>query len=87
MAQIKYFDKRVGITYVYESESYYDQEKHQSRSKRKLIGKIDPETGEMVPTGKKGRPSKNPDVSTGNDPDYKKLYEKALQKFPEKMKK
>lgn len=84
MAQIKYFDKRVGITYVYESESYYDQEKHQSRSKRKLIGKIDPETGEMIPTGKKGRPSKNPDVSTGNDPDYKRLYEKALAEVSKK---
>ncbi|MCC8127697.1 MAG: hypothetical protein LIO92_09935 [Clostridiales bacterium] len=84
MAQIKYFDKRVGITYVYESESYYDQEKHQSRSKRKLIGKIDPETGEMIPTGKKGRPSKNAGISAGNDPDYKKLYEKALTEVSRK---
>lgn len=84
MAQIKYFDKRVGITYVYESESYYDKEKHQSRSKRKLIGKIDPDTGEMIPTGKKGRPSKSPAVSSENDPDYKKLYEKALTEITRK---
>lgn len=87
MAQIKYFDKRVGITYVYESESYYDQEKHQSRSKRKLIGKIDPETGEMIPTGKKGRPSKNAASPAGNDPDYKRLYEKALAEITRKEEK
>ena len=44
-----------GVTYVYSSESYYDPDKKQSRSKRKLIGKVDPETGEVVPTGKRGR--------------------------------
>lgn len=77
MAQIKCFDKRVGITYVYESESYYDKDKHQSRSRRKLIGKIDPETGEIIPTGSKGRPSKTPASGLPSDTDYKKLYEKA----------
>ena len=38
-----------GITYVYESTSYWDSEKKQPRSKRKLIGHIDPDTGELVP--------------------------------------
>lgn len=38
-----------GITYVYESESYWDREKKQPRSRRKLIGHVDPETGEVVP--------------------------------------
>lgn len=50
MAIIKQHDKRSGITYVYESKSFWDPERKTSRSKRKLIGKIDPETGEMVPT-------------------------------------
>ena len=53
---IKKLDKRSGVTYVYESESYWDKEKKQPRSKRKLIGKIDSQTGEIVPTGgRKGR--------------------------------
>ena len=53
---IKKLDKQTGITYVYESESYWDKEKKQPRSKRKLIGKIDEQTGEIVPTGgRKGR--------------------------------
>jgi len=50
---IKQFNKQTGITYVYESESYWDKEKKQPRSRRKLIGKIDEETGETVPTGGK----------------------------------
>ncbi len=73
MAKIQHYDKRVGITYVYESESYYDPGKKQSRSKRKLIGKIDPDTGETIPTGRRGRPSKNT-ISGVPEADYKKLY-------------
>ena len=56
---IKKFNKQTGVTYVYESESYWDKEKKQPRSRRKLIGKIDEETGEIVPTGGKGRSKKN----------------------------
>jgi len=55
MATIKHFDKRSGITYVYESISYWDKEKQQPRSKRTLIGKIDKETGEMVLTDGRGK--------------------------------
>ena len=47
---IKQYDKRSGQTYLYESISYWDSEKKQSRAKRKLIGKLDPDTGEVVPT-------------------------------------
>ena len=43
-----------GTTYVYDSVSYWDKDLKQPRSKRKLIGKLDPDTGEVVPTGKKG---------------------------------
>ena len=34
-------DKRSGITYAYESISYWDREKKQSRAKRTLIGRVD----------------------------------------------
>lgn len=50
MALVRQHDKRSGITYVYESTSYWDKEKQQSRSHRKLIGRLDPETGNVVPT-------------------------------------
>lgn len=55
MAIIKKLDKKSGTVYVYESVSYWDREKKQPRSKRKLIGKLDPVTGEVIPTGKQGR--------------------------------
>lgn len=61
MAQVRQYHKDTDTTYVYESESYWDTEKKQSRSRRRLIGKIDPATGEIVPCGKRGRKPKDPD--------------------------
>lgn len=67
MAIIKHKDKRTGVTYVYESESYWDKEKKQPRSKRKLIGKLDEATGEIIPTGKSGRKKTEDHKSTASD--------------------
>jgi len=79
MAIIHQHDKRSGITYAYESHSYWDKEKKQSRAKRKLIGRVDPDSGEIVPTD--GRCRKNK-VNEGNvdNPEYKVLYEKLQKK-------
>jgi transposase len=43
-------NKRTGITYAYDNQAYWDKEKQQSRAKRILIGKVDPKTGEIIPT-------------------------------------
>jgi len=43
-------NKQTGITYAYENEAYWDKNKQQSRARRKLIGKVDPKTGEIIPT-------------------------------------
>ena len=56
-------DKRSGITYAYESVSVWNKELKQSRAKRKLIGRVDPETGEIVPTD--GRCRKRSPYYTG----------------------
>lgn len=58
MAIIHQKDKRSGITYAYESISYWDKEKKQSRAKRKLIGRVDEATGEIVPTDGRNRKAK-----------------------------
>ena len=50
MATIYQHDKRSGITYAYYSHSYWDKEKKVSRAKMTLIGRVDPDTGEIVPT-------------------------------------
>lgn len=60
MAIVKQYHKDTNTTYVYDSESYWDPEKKQSRSRRKVIGKIDPDTGEIIPTGKRGRKKNEP---------------------------
>lgn len=52
-AIVHQFDKRSGITYAYESVSYWDKEKKQSRCKRTLIGRVDIATGKIIPTRKK----------------------------------
>ena len=45
MSIVKQKDTRSGITYIDESQSYWDKERKQSRSKRRLIGRLDEETG------------------------------------------
>lgn len=58
MAIIKYANQS-GVVYAYESISEWDPVKKQSRSKRKCIGRVDPDTGEIIPTsGRRGRPPK-----------------------------
>ena len=81
MAIIKQHDKRSGITYVYESKSYWNPEKKMSRAKRKLIGRLDPETGEIIPTDGRNRKKKPESAEAEEGPkDYKKLYEKLQKK-------
>ena len=82
MAIVKVHNKARNITYVYESVSYWDKELKQPRSHRKLIGRVDPATGNVVPTGKRTKA----DTSTPlhSDTDYKVLYEQALAAIAQK---
>ena len=56
-------DKKTGIKYAYESTSYWDKEKKQPRSKRTYIGKVDPETGEIIPSRKENAPISSEDAT------------------------
>lgn len=82
MAILKYANQS-GIVYAYESISEWDPVKKQSRSKRKCLGRVDPDTGEIIPaSGRRGRPPKN----TGNappskDPDGRKSVSQAEEKL------
>lgn len=58
-------DKKSGTKYAYESISYWDKEKKQPRSKRKYIGRVDPETGEIITSRRK----KSLPVNDGQDTD------------------
>lgn len=72
---IKQFDKRSGITYVYENKAYWDKEKKQSRAKRTLIGRLDPETGEVIPTDGRMKKAKE------TQPDYESMYKELLEEY------
>jgi transposase len=55
MASLVYLkNKKNGVTYVYKNVSKWNKQKQRSENERQCIGKLDPETKEIVPTGKRG---------------------------------
>lgn len=53
---VHHYDKKSGKTRVYESTPHYDPVSKQSRPKRKYLGTLDTETGELIPSsGRRGR--------------------------------
>jgi len=55
MRVVYHHKKDTGVTYVYEViEEYWDKEKKQMRNKQRCIGKLDPETGEFIPSKRLG---------------------------------
>ena len=85
VAQIDVYNRERGVTYVYESFSYWDKDLKQPRSKRKLIGKRDAD-GNIVPTGGRGRKKTFVESadSSHSDTKYKRKYEECLQLVQEK---
>ena len=81
MAIIYQLNKRTGNTYAYESKAYWDKEKKMSRAKRTLIGRLNTETGEIMPTDGRGRKDK---IKPEKETDYKALYEKLLKEVASK---
>jgi len=69
MAAIVYQkNKKTGIIYAYESISYWDKDKQQSRAKRKCIGRVDSETQKIVPTRKRKTPAVGQEAKRGPIP-------------------
>ncbi len=48
--RVNHVDKKTGVTYVYESVSFWDKEKHQARNTQVCVGKLDPVSGEFIPS-------------------------------------
>lgn len=46
--RVYHVNKKTGVTYVYESISYWDKSKKQSRNKQVCVGKLDPVTQEFI---------------------------------------
>ena len=65
-------------------EGEHDPEKKQPRNHRKLIGKLDKETGEVIPTGKRGpkkkeRAASGTPTAGGNPEEASALRERILE--------
>ncbi|MDI6705281.1 MAG: transposase, partial [Bacillota bacterium] len=56
-------NKKTGVTYIYEATSVWDKEKKQPRNKQVCIGKLDPKTGEFIPSKRL-----NPEQAAVRDP-------------------
>lgn len=52
-------DKKTGAVYRYSVESYWDKEKKAPRNKQVYLGKVNPETGELLPARKKDKASES----------------------------
>ncbi len=74
MAIVHQLDNRSGITYAYESISTWDKAKKQSRSKRRLIGRVDTATGAIVPTDGRMKKEKVTVVPKKPKPVVKRLF-------------
>ena len=62
---VQHYDKKTGKTRVYESTPHYDPVTKQSRPKRKYLGTLDPETGELIPSsGRRGRTASSKNITT-----------------------
>ncbi len=88
MPIVKYKNQS-GVIYAYDQTSSYDPEKKQSRPVRKYLGRVDPETGEIIPTkGKRGRPPKQTgsNAGPGKEPDFKALYNQKCIELDETTK-
>lgn len=58
-------NKKTGAVYVYSVESYWDKEKKAPRNKQVCLGRLDPETGEVVPSKRKRKISERAAAAPG----------------------
>lgn len=57
MSITKSYNHRTKTTYAYETSYEWDPSRQKRVQRKHCIGQFDPETGEIIPNGKRGRPS------------------------------
>ena len=57
MSITKSYNKQTDTYYAYETTYEWSDEKQKKIQRKRCIGKFDPDTGEVIPNGKVGRPS------------------------------
>jgi len=59
MSITKSFNKHLGVFYAYETTYEWDESLQKRVQKKTCIGHFDPQTNEVIPNGRRGRPSKS----------------------------
>lgn len=77
MSIVRYTNKKTGTVTLYESTSHYDPETKQSRPIRKYLGKLDPETGELIPSKKRKKKEEQPPSGSSDLKLRNALHEKT----------
>ena len=79
MSVVRYTNKKTGAVTLYESTSHYDPVTKQSRPIRKYLGRLDPETGELIPSTKRKKKEATPAQASSTDPELKAALEKKTR--------
>ncbi len=86
MGIIKQRNKVSGVVYVFENEKYWDKTQKKYKYRKKSIGKLDPNTGEIIPANtKRGRkpqtqPQAQPEVSPNEFKKLNRLYNRSEER-------
>jgi hypothetical protein len=65
--RVNHVNKKTGAVYVYSVESYWDKEKKESRNRQVCLGRLNEQTGEIIPSGRKKRVARPAAATTGTD--------------------
>jgi hypothetical protein len=60
-------NKKTGAIYRYTVESYWDQEKKAPRNRQICLGRVDPETGELIPSKRRKKEVVIPSESSSSE--------------------
>jgi hypothetical protein len=80
MPIVKYTNPKTGVVYAYESTGRWNPQTQRNEPVRTYLGRVDPETGEIIPTGgKRGRKRRTPAETGEETPASSAQYENAVQ--------
>ncbi|MBQ8162271.1 MAG: hypothetical protein IJ083_16210 [Clostridia bacterium] len=87
MAITRSYNRKTDTYYAYETTYVWSEEKQKKVQKRRCIGKIDPKTDKIMPTGKRGRPrAKNTNITADNSQDDREISMLNQQNYRHFMK-
>lgn len=75
MSITKSYNKHTNTYYAYDTTYVWDEKAKRKVQKKVCIGKYDPETGEVVPNAKRGRPSKQMTAAAVTERDIPQIPE------------